>query len=90
MAFESRKLGFVSLEAEYVSTQANLPCVSFPLLTVCVIFALCCLGSTLTVYTHTPSLEGKRLCSGLPIRHGEGWDAEEPGIQPQSPASNEQ
>lgn len=56
----------------------------------CLISALCCLCSTLTVYSHTPSIEGKRLCSGLPIRHGEGWDAEEPGIQPQSPSSKEQ
>lgn len=40
MAFESRKLGFVSLEAEDVSTQENLPCVSLPLLTMCVSFLL--------------------------------------------------
>lgn len=54
MAFESRKLGFVSLEAEYVSTQENLPCVSLPLLTMCVSFllsAVCALHLLLTL-TH--------------------------------------
>lgn len=48
MAFERGKLGSASLEAEYVSTQEKLPCVSFPLLTTCVSFllsAVCALHS---------------------------------------------
>lgn len=55
-------MGFVSLEAEYISTPENLLCVSFPLLTTCVSFLLSAVYALHLLFTLTHLLSKANGC----------------------------
>lgn len=56
-------MAFVSLEAEYVSIQENVPCVLFPLPTICISFLLSAVHSLHLLFTLTHLLLKENGCA---------------------------